>query len=329
MIARYTFVGLLAAMMTGPMAGRAGADGGFRILDLKPIVNMDWRDEVWGDGKGGWTDQGDNDMRQISVGTRQLAGRSFRADRPGPQRRQGRAHAGLEEVSRRSARGHGPPWAARPAALFPPRRGVVRRPHGDLRRPLCRRRHGGDPHPRQGGDHELVVADTRAEVPRGDPRAQRPDRRRGPGRLRLGQPASGQSHSRHRAEKPQRRRDRRGGGDHGLGQARAAARPQRHPHARILAERPADVGPLAVVPGRGGRGQVPADADRPVGLVGRPGGQARFHEDRRRPLGLRGRRAGPPGGHDAGHAARQEGIGSTWPAGWPSTVSTWCGSATW
>ncbi len=35
------------------------------MLDLKPIVNMDWRDEVWGDGRGGWTDQGDNDMRQI------------------------------------------------------------------------------------------------------------------------------------------------------------------------------------------------------------------------------------------------------------------------
>ena len=54
--------------MMGPMAGPAEADDGFRMLDLKPIVNMDWRDEVWGDGRGGWTDQGDNDMRQVTVG---------------------------------------------------------------------------------------------------------------------------------------------------------------------------------------------------------------------------------------------------------------------
>ncbi len=77
MIARYTLVGLLAAVMAGSMAGQAGADGGFQMLDLKSIVNMDWRDEVWGDGKGGWTDQGDNDMRQISVGVRKLLGIPF------------------------------------------------------------------------------------------------------------------------------------------------------------------------------------------------------------------------------------------------------------
>jgi len=77
MIARYTLVGWLAMLMLGPMAGRAGADGGFQMLDLKAIVNMDWRDEVWGDGRGGWTDQGDNDMRQITVGTRQLLGVPF------------------------------------------------------------------------------------------------------------------------------------------------------------------------------------------------------------------------------------------------------------
>ena len=77
MITRYTFIGLLAAMTIGPMAGQARAADGFQMLDLKPIVNMDWRDEVWGDGKGGWTDQGDNDMRQISVGTRQLLGIPF------------------------------------------------------------------------------------------------------------------------------------------------------------------------------------------------------------------------------------------------------------
>ena len=53
------------------------ADGGFRTVDLRPIVNMDWRDEIWGDGKGGWTDQGDNDLRQITVGRQTLLGVPF------------------------------------------------------------------------------------------------------------------------------------------------------------------------------------------------------------------------------------------------------------
>ena len=53
------------------------ADTGFQTVDLKPIVNMDWRDEIWGDGKGGWTDQGDNDLRQIQVGRRLLLGIPF------------------------------------------------------------------------------------------------------------------------------------------------------------------------------------------------------------------------------------------------------------
>ncbi len=53
------------------------ADSGFQTLDLKPIVNMDWRDETWGDGKGGWTDQGDNDLRRIAVGKRELLGIPF------------------------------------------------------------------------------------------------------------------------------------------------------------------------------------------------------------------------------------------------------------
>jgi hypothetical protein len=53
------------------------ADSGFRTVDLKPVVNMDWRDEVWGDGKGGWTDQGDNDLRQITVGRQTLLGIPF------------------------------------------------------------------------------------------------------------------------------------------------------------------------------------------------------------------------------------------------------------
>jgi hypothetical protein len=53
------------------------ADAGSQTLDLKPIVNMDWRDEIWGDGKGGWTDQGDNDLRQVQVGRSTLLGIPF------------------------------------------------------------------------------------------------------------------------------------------------------------------------------------------------------------------------------------------------------------
>ena len=65
---------LLCTLVTATVPA---ADGGFRTLDLKPIVNMDWRAEVWGDGKGGWTDQGDNDLRQITVGRRELLGIPF------------------------------------------------------------------------------------------------------------------------------------------------------------------------------------------------------------------------------------------------------------
>jgi hypothetical protein len=58
-------------------ASVAANAAGFQTLDLKPIVNMDWRDEVWGDGKGGWTDQGDNDLRNVTVGRRDLLGVPF------------------------------------------------------------------------------------------------------------------------------------------------------------------------------------------------------------------------------------------------------------
>ena len=58
-------------------ASALAADAGFQTLDLKSIVNMDWRDEVWGDGKGGWTDQGDNDMRNVTVGKQDLLGIPF------------------------------------------------------------------------------------------------------------------------------------------------------------------------------------------------------------------------------------------------------------
>ena len=73
-----SWLGLCCAVLGTLAAGDArAAEAGFRTLDLKPIVNMDWRDEIWGDGKGGWTDQGDNDLRQIDVGRRELLGIPF------------------------------------------------------------------------------------------------------------------------------------------------------------------------------------------------------------------------------------------------------------
>jgi len=68
---------LLSAMALLWVAPAARAAEGYTMLDLKSIVNMDWRDEVWGDGKGGWTDQGETDMRGIQVGVRSFFGIPF------------------------------------------------------------------------------------------------------------------------------------------------------------------------------------------------------------------------------------------------------------
>ena len=67
-----------AAAPPGTMLARSAsaAEDGFATVDLRPIVNMDWRDERWGDGKG-WTNQGDNDMRGIETGRRELLGIPF------------------------------------------------------------------------------------------------------------------------------------------------------------------------------------------------------------------------------------------------------------
>ena len=71
---------LLAATIVAGSASAGGAvaaESGYKIIDLRPILNMDWRDEVWGDGKGGWTDQGDTDMRNIEVGMKTFFGIPF------------------------------------------------------------------------------------------------------------------------------------------------------------------------------------------------------------------------------------------------------------
>ena len=66
---------LAASCLCG--AGRADTITGFQPLDLRPIVNMDWKDDKEGDGKGGWTDQGDNDMRNVVPGVQTLLGVPF------------------------------------------------------------------------------------------------------------------------------------------------------------------------------------------------------------------------------------------------------------
>jgi hypothetical protein len=70
------FIG--AAATIGLLSEPASAqEAGYRMVDFKPTVNMDWRDEKWGDGMGGWTDQGDTDMRGITVGVRNFLGIPF------------------------------------------------------------------------------------------------------------------------------------------------------------------------------------------------------------------------------------------------------------
>lgn len=47
-------------------------------LDLSGHTNRSFRDETAGDGKGGWTDQGDNDFRALPTGSREAAGIPFK-----------------------------------------------------------------------------------------------------------------------------------------------------------------------------------------------------------------------------------------------------------
>ncbi|MFQ6131637.1 MAG: hypothetical protein ACE5R4_06345 [Armatimonadota bacterium] len=48
-----------------------------RPVDLRAAADTGFRDEVDGDGKGGWTDQGDNDARAISLGSQVWRGVPF------------------------------------------------------------------------------------------------------------------------------------------------------------------------------------------------------------------------------------------------------------
>lgn len=46
-------------------------------LDLRSVANMGFKDEVAADGKGGWTDQGSNDLRDLPTGTQTFCGVKF------------------------------------------------------------------------------------------------------------------------------------------------------------------------------------------------------------------------------------------------------------
>ncbi len=64
-----------AVALAPPASPAAGKD--FTPLDMTGVVNMGWRDGVAGDGKGGWTDQGSNDMRAVEPGRKVLGGVPF------------------------------------------------------------------------------------------------------------------------------------------------------------------------------------------------------------------------------------------------------------
>jgi len=55
----------------------AAAGAGFRTLDMRLAVNMGWKDRVAADGKGGWIDQGRNDMRNVRPGRKAFCGVPF------------------------------------------------------------------------------------------------------------------------------------------------------------------------------------------------------------------------------------------------------------
>lgn len=80
--------------------------GNFRPLGLRGTVNVGFRDEVAGDGRGGWTDQGHNDLRHIDPGVQVLRGIPF--DIIEPARNEGLSCL----VLKGRARADVPAWAA-------------------------------------------------------------------------------------------------------------------------------------------------------------------------------------------------------------------------
>ncbi|MBL8994333.1 MAG: hypothetical protein JNM63_13405, partial [Spirochaetia bacterium] len=55
----------------------------FTAVDLRPFANMGFKDETEGDGKGGWTDQGKNDLSYLKTGFQKIEGLPFDIIDPG------------------------------------------------------------------------------------------------------------------------------------------------------------------------------------------------------------------------------------------------------
>jgi hypothetical protein len=68
-----------ATALPAPEAGTAvrHSVGRSFFVDLGPCFNRALRDEVSGDGRGGWTDQGPNDLRNLPAGERRFEGVPF------------------------------------------------------------------------------------------------------------------------------------------------------------------------------------------------------------------------------------------------------------
>ena len=64
-------------METAALRGGGREGETYFTVDLDKHVNRPLRDEVEGDGKGGWTDQGPNDMRRLPTGRQVLEGVPF------------------------------------------------------------------------------------------------------------------------------------------------------------------------------------------------------------------------------------------------------------
>ncbi|HEY3323309.1 MAG TPA: glycoside hydrolase family 2 TIM barrel-domain containing protein, partial [Planctomycetota bacterium] len=69
---------LCALTLLAALQFTACATEGAFALDLSGAANMGFRDEVAGDGAGGWTDQGGNDFRNMPLGDQTLCGVPFR-----------------------------------------------------------------------------------------------------------------------------------------------------------------------------------------------------------------------------------------------------------
>ena len=82
------------------MARENGVPRNFGFVDLTPACTTGFADEVAGDGKGGWTDQGKNDIRTLPTGRVELRGIPF--DIVEPAKNQGKSCVILKGKGRES-----------------------------------------------------------------------------------------------------------------------------------------------------------------------------------------------------------------------------------